>query len=55
MNEGSQAPHFYSGPLWAIFDRGTVERDKWDINPPFTADNGYFFSADTIEELARKI
>ena len=34
---------------------GTVERDKWDIKPPFTADNGYFFSADTIEELARKI
>jgi hypothetical protein len=55
MNEGSQAPHFYSGPLWAIFDRGTLERDKWDINPPFTADNGYFFSADTVEELARKI
>jgi hypothetical protein len=55
MNEGSRPPHFYSGPLWAIFDRGTVERDKWDIGPPFTADNGYFFSADTIEELARKI
>jgi glycine/D-amino acid oxidase-like deaminating enzyme len=55
MNEGSKAPHFYSGPLWAIFDRGTIERDNWDISPPFTADNGYFFSADTIEELARKI
>jgi hypothetical protein len=55
MNEGSQAPHFYSGPLWAIFDHGTIERDKWDIKPPFTADNGYFFSADTIEELVRKI
>jgi hypothetical protein len=36
VNEGSRPPHFYSGPLWAIFDRGTVERDKWDINPPFT-------------------
>jgi len=55
MNEGSKAPHYYSGPLWAIFDGGTVERDGWDIKPPFTADNGYFFSADTIEELARKI
>ena len=55
MNEGSQAPNFYSGPLWAIFDRGTIERDGWDIKPPFTADNGYFFSADTIEELTRKI
>jgi FAD binding domain/HI0933-like protein len=55
MNEGSQAPHYYSGPLWAIFDRGTIERDGWDIKPPFTADNGYFFSADTLAELARKI
>src|SRR5262245_54249674 len=55
MNEGSRPPHFYSGPLWAIFDKGTIERDGWNINPPFTADNGYFFSADTIEELARKI
>jgi hypothetical protein len=55
MNEGSQPPHYYSGPLWAIFDSGTVERDGWNIKPPFTADNGYFFSADTIEELARKI
>jgi hypothetical protein len=55
MNEGSQPPHYYSGPLWAIFDRGTIERDRWDINPPFTADNGYFFSADTIDELAQKI
>jgi hypothetical protein len=55
MNEGSEAPHYYSGPLWAIFDRGTIERDGWDIGHPFTADNGYFFSADTIDELARKI
>jgi hypothetical protein len=55
MNEGSKPPHFYSGPLWAIFDRGTIERDNWDIKPPFAADNGYFFNADTIEELARKI
>jgi hypothetical protein len=55
MNEGSQPPHYYSGPLWAIFDAGTLERDNWDIKPPFTADNGYFFSADTIEDLARKI
>ena len=55
MNEGSQAPNFYSGPLWAIFDSATIERDGWDIKPPFTADNGYFFSADTIDELAKKI
>jgi hypothetical protein len=55
MNEGSQPPHFYSGALWAIFDRAAVERGKWNINPPFTADNGYFFSADSIEDLAKKI
>ena len=55
MNEGSQPPHYYSGPLWAIFDRAAVDRAKWDIGPPFTANNGYFFSADTIDELAKKI
>jgi hypothetical protein len=55
MNEGSTAPHYYSGPLWAIFDQGTLDRDGWNISPPFTADNGYFFRADTIEELTRRI
>ncbi|GLQ56116.1 FAD-dependent oxidoreductase [Devosia nitrariae] len=56
VNEGSQAPDFHSGPIWAIFDQGALDRDGWDINPPFTSpDNGLFFSADTIEELAWKI
>jgi hypothetical protein len=56
MNEGSKAPDFLSGPIWAIFDRAAVERDKWNIDPPFTSPtNGFFFSADTIEELAAKI
>jgi hypothetical protein len=56
MNEGSQAPDFFSGPIWAIFDRAAVERDKWNLNPPYTSPtNGFFFSADTIEELAAKI
>ena len=56
MNEGSKAPDFFSGPIWAIFDRAAVERDKWNIDPPFTSPtNGFFFNADTIEELAAKI
>jgi hypothetical protein len=56
MNEGSKAPDFFSGPIWAIFDRAAVERDKWNINPPYTSPtNGFFFQADTIEELAAKI
>ena len=56
MNEGSKAPNFFSGPIWAIFDRAAVERDGWNIDPPFTSPtNGFFFKADTIEELAAKI
>jgi hypothetical protein len=56
MNEGSKAPDYFSGPIWAIFDRAAVQRDKWNIDPPFTSPtNGFFFSADTIAELAAKI
>jgi len=56
MNEGSKAPDFFSGPIWTIFDRAAVERGKWNIDPPFTSPkNGFFFKADTIEELAAKI
>jgi hypothetical protein len=56
MNEGSTAPDYYSGPLWAIFDSAAVERDGWNIEPPFTSlENGYFFKADTIEELVSMI
>jgi hypothetical protein len=56
LNEGSTEPDYYSGPIWAIFDAAAVERDGWNIEPPFTSpDNGYFFQADTIAELAQKI
>jgi len=55
INEGSEPPHYYSGPLWAIFDQDTVERAGWELRFPFVADNGYYFQADTIDELARKI
>lgn len=55
VNEGSQAPNYYSGPIWAIFDADTVERTGWKLRFPYVADNGYFFKADTLEELAAKI
>jgi hypothetical protein len=55
MNEGSEPPDYYSGPLWAIFDQGAVERTGWELRFPYVSDNGYFFQADTIEELAKKI
>ncbi len=56
MNEGSVAPHYYSGPIWAIFDEAAIERTGWEVRWPFfSEENGYFFSADTLGELANKI
>lgn len=43
------------GPIWAIFDADAVTREKWDPNPPNVDVNGFFFSADTLAELAGKI
>jgi hypothetical protein len=43
------------GPIWAIFDADAVARAKWQVKPPYVDPDGYFFSADTIEELAKKI
>ena len=55
LNEGSEPPHYYSGPLWAIFDQDAVDRTGWELRYPYVADNGYFFQADTIENLAKQI
>ena len=43
------------GPIWAIFDADAVRREEWDPKPPNVDPNGWFFSADTIAELARRI
>ena len=43
------------GPVWAIFDADGVTREKWDPRPPNVDLNGWFFTADTIVELAAKI
>ncbi len=40
------------GPIWAIFDADAVARQKWKPEPPHVDPDGYFFSADTIHELA---
>jgi succinate dehydrogenase/fumarate reductase flavoprotein subunit len=42
------------GPIWAIFDADAVTRQRWDPKPPHI-DPEYFFSGDTIAELARNI
>ena len=43
------------GPIWAIFDADAVTREEWDPKPPNVDPNGWFFSAGTVAELARKI
>ena len=43
------------GPIWAIFDHDAVTREEWDPRPPNVDSDGYFFSADTIAELAGAI
>ncbi len=44
------------GPIWAIFDADAAARQKWDPRPPSVdIDQGFFFSANTIQELAAKI
>ena len=43
------------GPIWAIFDAEAVARQEWDPTPPNVDLDGYFFSADTIGELAASI
>ncbi len=54
INEGSQPPDFAAGPQWAIFDSEAVAREKWDLADPAT-DPEFFFSADTLEDLAAKL
>jgi succinate dehydrogenase/fumarate reductase flavoprotein subunit len=48
--------HNGGGPVWAIFDADAVAREKWDPKPPYVDyDQGFCFTANTIEELAKKI
>ena len=44
------------GPLWAIFDQATCDRNDWDMEQgTVDYENGYCFKADTLEELAEKV
>ncbi len=48
--------HNGGGPIWAIFDADAVVREKWNPAPPdVDTGAGFFFSASTIGDLARKI
>jgi FAD binding domain len=48
--------HNGGGPIWAIFDADAVMRERWNPAPPnVDFDAGFFFSADTLVDLASKI
>ena len=55
MNEYSEPPEYSAGPIWAIFDADAVKRNKWNVEPPYVDPDGYFFSANTLAELAAKV
>jgi succinate dehydrogenase/fumarate reductase flavoprotein subunit len=48
--------HNGGGPIWAIFDSDAVERERWNPSPPdVDYAQGFFFSGNTIAELAQRI
>ena len=48
--------HNGGGPVWAIFDADAVARENWTPAPPHVdTEAGFFFSANTIAELAAKV
>jgi hypothetical protein len=46
-----------AGPVWAVFDDEQRVRRNWKVDglPDVDRENGYFFSADTLAELADNI
>lgn len=53
---GTGEPVNGGGPIWAIFDSEAVKRENWIVEPPYVdIAEGFFFSADTIAELAASI
>ena len=55
MNAYSEPPDYCPGPQWAIFDADAVEREGWKVVPPYVDPDGYFFSGNTLGELAAAI
>jgi urocanate reductase len=54
-NMGKDGQPNGGGPIWAIFDADAVSREAWDPKPPNVDPNGWFFTADTLSELAAKV
>jgi predicted oxidoreductase len=55
MNAASAPPDYSAGPVWAVFDSDAVRREGWKVTPPNVDSDGYFFSADTLRDLAAAI
>jgi succinate dehydrogenase/fumarate reductase flavoprotein subunit len=55
MNEYSEPPDYCAGPQWAIFDADAVGREGWKVVPPYVDPDGYFFSGNTLDELAAAV
>jgi hypothetical protein len=55
MNEYSEPPDYCPGPVWAIFDADAVHREGWKVTPPYVDPQGYFFTANTLADLAAAI
>jgi len=43
------------GPIWAIFDADAVKRENWTCAHPFVDTAGWFFTAQSLKELASNI
>ena len=52
---GDESKRNGGGPIWAIFDQDAVDREEWVPRPPNVDPDGFFFSADTVAELAGAI
>jgi hypothetical protein len=56
MMSGIGDGHNGGGAIWAIFDTDAVEREKWKPAPPnVDFDAGFFFTANSVSDLAKKI
>jgi len=43
------------GPIWALFDADAVKRESWVCASPFVDRDGWFFSGQSLKELAGNI
>ncbi len=56
LDEGTPEARRVGGPLWTIFDADYAKCEGFSCEyPDVDTENGYFFSGDTIEELAANI